>query len=172
MTDSQASGAAATLTLADLSATAALARRTAAQARACDVIALRGDLGIGKTEFARAFIHARPGGAEVAEVPSPTFTLVQVYDLAPPIWHFDLYRLARAEDVWELGFEEALADSILLIEWPERLGALLPAGRLDVELTAGADADSRQVRLTGLGDWAERVEALTAGAPLATGPAA
>ncbi len=161
MTDSQAFATAA-LTLADVSATADLAGRIAAEARAGDVIALWGDLGIGKTEFARAFIRARPGGDTAAEVPSPTFTLVQVYDLAPPVWHFDLYRLTRAEDVWELGFEEALAEAILLIEWPDRLGALLPAQRLDVELTPGGTAESRNVRLVAHGDWQPRLDAMAA----------
>ena len=166
MTDSQSLVATAALTLADLEATASLAGRIAAAARARDVIALSGDLGTGKTEIARAFIHARPGGAAVAEVPSPTFTLVQVYDLAPPVWHFDLYRLERPDDVWELGFEEALADGIALIEWPERLAVLLPEERLDVGLAPGPSAESRRVRLTGRGDWVRRFDALTAGAAL------
>lgn len=172
MTDSQAPVRAAALALPDLSATADLARRAAALAQAGDVIALRGDLGMGKTEFARAFIHSRPGGDVVAEVPSPTFTLVQVYDLAPAVWHFDLYRLARADDVWELGFEEALADGILLIEWPDRIGSLLPERRLDVELTPGVSPDSRNARLIARGDWAQRLDALAAHAPLAMGPGA
>src|SRR5882757_8531307 len=85
------------LPLKSLAATGALAAWVAGCARVTDVIALSGGLGAGKTEFARAFIHARPGGEIFGEVPSPTFTLVQVYDLAPPIWHFDLYRLTRAE---------------------------------------------------------------------------
>src|SRR5579885_856275 len=114
MTDSQAFATAA-LTLADVSATADLAGRIAAEARAGDVIALWGDLGIGKTEFARAFIRARPGGHAAVEVPSPTFTLVQVYDLSPPVWHFDLYRLERPDEAWELGLEEAFAEAISLI---------------------------------------------------------
>src|SRR5687767_4723298 len=92
------------IALPDLAATERLAQALAARAGAGDVVALWGGLGAGKTTFARAFIHARPGGAGVTEVPSPTFTLVQVYDLAgAPIWHFDLYRLANAEDAWELG---------------------------------------------------------------------
>lgn len=172
MTDSQAPLPAAALTLPDLSATADLARRLAALAQAGDVIALRGDLGMGKTEFARAFIHARPGGEVVAEVPSPTFTLVQVYDLAPAIWHFDLYRLARADDVWELGFEEALADGILLIEWPDRIGSLLPERRLDLELTPGATPESRDARLIAHGDWAQRLDTIMAHGPLSIGSGA
>jgi len=75
---------------------------------------------------------------------------VQVYDLAPPVWHFDLYRLTRAEEAWELGLEEAFSDAISLIEWPERLGSLLPEARLDIELTLGATPEARTAALTGM----------------------
>ncbi len=136
-----------------------LAAGLAAQARRGDVMALAGGLGAGKTSFARAFIRARPGGAGVAEVPSPTFTLVQVYDLeGAAIWHFDLYRLTKAEDAYELGIEEAFAEAICLIEWPERLGDLLPADRLDVEFSNGPSAESRRVRLVAGPGWAERLK--------------
>jgi tRNA threonylcarbamoyladenosine biosynthesis protein TsaE len=164
MTDSPGSIASASLALPDIAATHALAAWTAARVRVRDVVALSGGLGAGKTEFARAFIHARPGGAAVKEVPSPTFTLVQVYDLSPPVWHFDLYRLERADDAWELGLEEAFADAISLIEWPDRLGGLLPESRLDIELAAGPTADSRRATVTGRGDWAARLDGLPTGA--------
>ena len=152
--------------LPDEAATAALARDLAAHARAGDVIALTGELGTGKTAFARAFINALPppGGAAPdapEEVPSPTFTLLQTYERAPaPVWHFDLYRLARPADAWELGFEEALGQAILLIEWPERLGPLLPAERLDVCFAYGKAPDARRVRLLGSGDWPARLRTL------------
>lgn len=147
--------------LKDLAATEALAGALARRARPRDVIALRGGLGMGKTAFARAFIRARAGGDEIAEVPSPTFTLVQVYDLPDvPVWHFDLYRLTDPEDAWELGIEEAFSDAISLIEWPERLGALLPEARLDVELAPGDSPDGRRVTLTGRGDWGARLDGL------------
>ena len=149
------------IALPDLAATAGLAKALAARAVLHDVIALRGDLGLGKTTFARAFIQARPGGEAVAEVPSPTFTLVQVYELPDvPVWHFDLYRLANAEDAWELGIEEAFGTGITLIEWPDRLGSLLPEERLDVELKAGAGPEARRARLRGRGTWAKRLEGL------------
>lgn len=164
MTDSPLPAASASLARLDLAGTQALAAWAAARARVRDVIALFGALGAGKTEFARAFIHARPGGEAVTEVPSPTFTLVQTYDLAPPIWHFDLYRLSQPDEAWELGLEEAFAEAISLIEWPERLGSLLPPTRLDVEFATGADADTRDITLTGYGDWAQRLDGLTAGA--------
>jgi tRNA threonylcarbamoyladenosine biosynthesis protein TsaE len=131
------------LALPDAEATMALGARLAAAARGGDVLALWGELGSGKTTLARGFLHAL-GLAE--EVPSPTFTLVQVYDLSPPVWHFDLYRLTRADEVWELGLEQALAEGIALIEWPERLGTLLPADRLDVALSI--DGDARRAELT------------------------
>jgi tRNA threonylcarbamoyladenosine biosynthesis protein TsaE len=150
------------IALPDLAATAGLAKALAARAAVRDVIALWGELGLGKTTFARAFIQNRPGGDSVAEVPSPTFNLVQVYELpTAPVWHFDLYRLTDPEDAWELGIEEAFSTAITLIEWPDRLGALLPAERLDVELQAGGEATSRRAQLRGNGGWAKRLEGLT-----------
>ena len=102
-------------------ATHDLAGRIAGLARPGDAILLEGGLGSGKTSFARGFLRAL-GIAE--EVPSPTFTLLQVYDTANgPVWHFDLYRLKRPDEALELGLEEGRAEAILLIEWPERLGA-------------------------------------------------
>ena len=148
----------ATIDLPDENATAALAARLAALARPGDVIALKGELGAGKTSLARAFIQAR-GGDE--DVPSPTFTLVQTYDLpGGAIWHFDLYRLRAAEDAWELGIEEAFDEGIALIEWPERLGGVLPARRLMVELAFAKEPSGRRATLSGVGDWAPRLAAL------------
>ena len=148
--------------LPDEKATAALAARLAALAAPGDVIALKGELGAGKTTFARAFIRAR-GGDEI--VPSPTFTLVQVYDLSGgAIWHFDLYRLRQAGEAWELGIEDAFRDGISLIEWPERLGPLLPARRLEVALDFGPKPAARRARLRGSGDWAVRLAGIGAAA--------
>jgi tRNA threonylcarbamoyladenosine biosynthesis protein TsaE len=136
------------LDLPDEAATARLARAVAALARPGDVIALRGDLGAGKTLFARAFI-----GED--DVPSPTFTLVQIYD-GPHgrIWHFDLYRLKDPEEAVELDIEDAFAEGISLIEWPERLGPLLPADRLEIALDFADRPTARRVRLEGRGRWA------------------
>ena len=146
------------LALSDLAATEALARRLAAVGRVGDVIALSGGLGAGKTAFARAFIRARAGGEPALEVPSPTFTLVQVYELpGAPVWHFDLYRLVDPEEAWELGLEEALAEAITLIEWPERLASLLPVERLDVALLPGQSPASRRVRIEGHGGRGRRL---------------
>ena len=140
-------------------ATVSIARRIASLARTGDVIALNGDLGAGKTCFARGFIGALTGQGE--EAPSPTFTLVQTYDSERgTIWHFDLYRLARADDALELGLEDALAEGITLIEWPERIASLLPQDRLDVALSFRPGNDNaRTLRLTGRGNWAARLQA-------------
>jgi tRNA threonylcarbamoyladenosine biosynthesis protein TsaE len=123
------------------------------------VIALSGELGVGKTRFARAFIDAVTGDGE--DVPSPTFTLVQTYEApAATVWHFDLYRLSRSAEVYELGIEEAFAEGISVIEWPDRLQELLPRARLDVRLAYGAGPSERAAELTGHGGWAPRLAAL------------
>jgi tRNA threonylcarbamoyladenosine biosynthesis protein TsaE len=145
--------------LADEAATVALARRIAALAGPGDVIALAGELGVGKTRFARAFVGTLTGERE--EVPSPTFTLVQTYDSpAGPIWHFDLYRLSRPDEAYELGIEEALTDGISLIEWPDRAQALLPDERLDLTLAFAAAPNARTARIAGRGSWADRLAGL------------
>ena len=153
-----------TIDLADEAATESLAARVAAAAAPGDVIALIGDLGAGKTVFARAFIRARCNADE--EVPSPTFTLLQTYDSANAvIYHFDLYRLSHADDALELGIEDAFAEGISLIEWAERLDALLPTDRLDVELLPGKTADARRAQLVGHGYWRAKLgEGISEGA--------
>ena len=142
--------------LADEAATRDLAGRLAALARPGDVIALLGDLGTGKTVFARAFIEALEHHDE--EVPSPTFTLVQTYDLPEFIvYHFDLYRLEDPEEAYELDIEEAFAEGVSLIEWPERLGSLMPGRRLQVAL-AHVGENARTATLDGGGDWPDRLK--------------
>jgi tRNA threonylcarbamoyladenosine biosynthesis protein TsaE len=157
-------GAALVLALADEAATGQFAARLARLAQRGDVIALKGELGTGKTTFARAFIRARLG--ETLEVPSPTFTLVEVYgsgESAPAIWHFDLFRLNSADEARELGFEEALTDDISLIEWPERLGPLLPAERLELTFGAGPTPESRNLTVRPSASWRTRIEELSGG---------
>lgn len=147
------------LPLADEAATAALARRLAPALRRGDVVALWGDLGAGKTRFARALIGTLAGESE--EVPSPTFTLAQSYDIsAGVVWHFDLYRLETPEEALELGIDDALAEGIVLIEWPGRLGGLLPRDRLDLTLDFAAAPDGRTATLAGHGAWAARLPGL------------
>ncbi|WP_074770471.1 tRNA (adenosine(37)-N6)-threonylcarbamoyltransferase complex ATPase subunit type 1 TsaE [Magnetospirillum fulvum] len=142
--------------LPDEDSTCRLGRALAALARPGDLIALTGGLGAGKSTLARAFIRALTRPDE--DVPSPTFTLVQVYDTpAGAVWHFDLYRLDRPDDAYELDIEDAFAEGICLIEWPDRLGPLLPTRRLDVRLEETDRATARRAHLTATGSWADRI---------------
>lgn len=149
-----------TLTLEDAEATAALARAMAPRLRAGDMLALVGDLGAGKSHFARALIACRLTAQDRAEeIPSPSYTLVQTYDLGEvELWHADLYRLASVDEAAELGLEDAFGTAICLVEWAERLGGALPSRRLTLALDfAGPGTpDVRRARLTAAGpgwDW-------------------
>lgn len=122
--------------------------------RAGDVLALEGDLGAGKTTLARGLIRALAGDPEL-EVPSPTFTLVQAYDGRIPVHHFDLYRLASATELDELGFDDAIAQGAALVEWPDRAEGRLPESAVHVELTH-QDA-GRLARIAGTGTAIERI---------------
>lgn len=128
--------------------------------RGGDVVALHGDLGAGKTTFARALVRALLDDAD-AEVPSPTFSLCQTYQ-APrmAVAHFDMYRLGSAEEAQEIGFDEALAHALTLIEWPERVGTLLPEERIDIFLAGSGDARTRELTVSARGPAAERIERL------------
>jgi tRNA threonylcarbamoyladenosine biosynthesis protein TsaE len=146
-----------TLTLADAAATEALAARVAARVRRGDAILLEGPLGAGKSSFARAFLRAAAGDPAL-EVPSPTFTLVQGYDLpAGPAFHFDLWRLDGPADLADLGWDEA-REGIVLVEWPDRLGALRPKDALTIALALGATEEERVATLAG---WPGRLEGLS-----------
>ncbi len=101
--------------------------------RAGDCLALSGDLGTGKSSLARALLRAMADDEEL-EVPSPTFTLVQSYDLRIPVSHFDLYRLGDPGELTELGFDEALQNGICLVEWPEMAEGDLPVDRINLRL--------------------------------------
>jgi tRNA threonylcarbamoyl adenosine modification protein YjeE len=139
-------------------------------ARPGDLITLSGALGAGKTTLARALIRALTGSEE--EIPSPTFTLVQTYTGARmPVAHFDLYRLADASELGELGLDLALRQGLAIVEWPERAAGALPADRLEVSIEDEGPL-SRKVTLTGRGDWDGRMPRLRAMRDFLAGPRA
>ena len=111
-----------------------------------DIILLRGTLGMGKSVFARSLIRTLTKQPNL-DVPSPTFTLVQMYEGAPwPIHHYDLYRIEDPEEIMELGWEDALHSGLTIVEWPERLGPYKPAARLDITLSSvDNDSSARQI---------------------------
>ncbi|MGZ3410617.1 MAG: tRNA (adenosine(37)-N6)-threonylcarbamoyltransferase complex ATPase subunit type 1 TsaE [Xanthobacteraceae bacterium] len=129
-----------------------------------DVVALSGGLGAGKTTFARTLIRYL-ASSPALEAPSPTFTLVQQYDLPRfPLFHADLYRLSDASEITEIGLSDLPDEAVLLVEWPERAPELLPENRWDVSfrLDPQRGNDYREVRVTGYGTFAGRLERLVA----------
>lgn len=141
-----------TVPLPDEDATARLAARLAALVRPGDAILLQGPLGAGKTTLARALLRTLIGNPAL-DVPSPSFTLVQTYETPRgPVHHFDLWRLQGPAGLAELGWDEALAD-IVLVEWPDRLGPFRPDDALTVHLEYGT-ADDRRATLSG---WKDRL---------------
>ena len=141
--------------LADEAATLALGRSLAAVARPGDVIALHGDLGAGKTTLARGLLAAM---GLAGEAPSPTFAIVQPYappETRIPLVHVDLYRIDDPEDTQELGLDDYLEDSVLLIEWPERLGDRMWGHALHLTLTRTADG-ARALTAAVPSAWEER----------------
>ncbi len=129
-----------------------------------DLVTLSGDLGAGKTTFARALIRHLAGDPSV-EVPSPTFTLLQTYDLPRfPLVHADLYRISGTSELAELGFEDLPAGAVTLLEWPDRAAGFLPADRLDIAFTLAPQLglEHRNLRITGYGRFGPRAERLIA----------
>ena len=144
-----------------------VADAVAAEARTGSLIALSGPLGAGKTAFARAFIIARAkraGQTPPTEVPSPTYTLAQTYAIGvDEICHFDLYRISSPDECAEIGFDDALACGIVLVEWPDRLGPMLPIDRLNLDFDLGlGGGETRVLTLAAAGDWQLRMPALEA----------
>lgn len=149
-----------TLDLPSDRATTALAEALAPMLGAGDTLLLSGPVGAGKSHFARALIKARLRAADRDEdVPSPTYTLVQTYwDGITEIWHADLYRLGSVDDLIELGLETAFEDAVVLVEWPDRMGALRPKGALSVDLTVTEGGKARRATLAGdRSHWERRV---------------
>lgn len=146
------------ISLADEAVTTALGRSIAPLLRAGDAVLLDGPLGMGKSTLARGLIRALAG--EDVDVPSPTFTLVQFYETAPPVAHFDLYRLERASEAAEIGLDEALDVGAAVIEWPERLGDdpehWLGPDRLVIRLQE--DGAGRLATVSGAGRWEEALK--------------
>ena len=140
------------LDLPDEAATARLGAAAAQLLKAGDAVLLSGDLGAGKSTLARGLVRALTRPDE--EVPSPTFTLVQQYAGRLFVSHFDLYRLERADEAFELGLDEALDEGAAVVEWPQRLGARLPPDRLDIELLIVPEG--RLARITPHGDFIGR----------------
>ncbi len=144
-----------TLSLATEADTIRLGEDLALAVTAGDCLALRGDLGAGKSTLARALLRA-VADDDYLEVPSPTFTLVQNYDLRLPVVHFDLYRLSDERELEEIGFSDALDAGVCLVEWPERAGQALPADRIDVDIAF--DQGGRRVTISAFPDRLQRIE--------------
>ena len=155
-----------TIPLADAEATTALGARIAPLLRGGDAVLLYGPLGMGKSTLARGLIRALTRPDE--DVPSPTFTLVQFYETSPPVAHFDLYRLTRPEEAFEIGLDEALDEGAVLIEWPERLGEdvswIAGTNLLCITLSQDGGAehgDGRVATVSVAGTWETRRDDIT-----------
>lgn len=123
----------------------ALGARLGRALRSGDTVALIGGLGAGKTTLARGLVQSV---LPHETVPSPTYTLVQTYEVSGfTLWHCDLYRLEHPDEAYELGLMDAMGEDVCLLEWPDRLGPLLPQDALKIEITF--DGDGRQIKLTG-----------------------
>ncbi len=153
-----------TLLLANEAETRNLAMDLAMAVQADDIVTLEGDLGAGKSTLARALIRAIAEDDKL-DVPSPTFALVQPYDLKRlPVVHADLYRVSSADEIAELGWDEVSEKALLLVEWPDRLGGALSGDRLEITLSLapGSGPNARNAELTGHGTWAPRLARMAA----------
>ena len=148
------------LDLPDAEATARLGAAVAPLLAAGETVLLYGPLGMGKSTLARGLIRALTRPDE--DVPSPTFTLVQFYESEPPVAHFDLYRLTRAEEAAEIGLDEALDEGCAVIEWPERLGEdpALWLGPDRLTITLSEDGAARRATVSGAGAWERKLKDL------------
>jgi tRNA threonylcarbamoyladenosine biosynthesis protein TsaE len=146
------------IALPDAEATTALGQAIAPMLAPGDSVLLYGPLGMGKSTLARGLIRALTTPDE--DVPSPTFTLVQFYESDPPVAHFDLYRLTRPEEAFEIGLDEALDEGCAVIEWPERLGEdpgrFLGPDQLIIEISE--QGEGRLATVSGVGRWKELID--------------
>jgi tRNA threonylcarbamoyl adenosine modification protein YjeE len=120
-----------------------LAQALAQQLNIGDVVALRGNLGAGKTTFSKYLIHELCPKNTLEQITSPTFNLVHTYEGRKPVWHFDLYRLDKREDVFELGIDDAFLYGISIIEWPQIAHDLLPKATIWLDIDFTNDENSR-----------------------------
>jgi N-acetylmuramate 1-kinase len=156
-------GSSLSVTLPNEDATIRFAIDVAAALEPGDLVTLSGDLGAGKTTFARAVIRYLAGD-DAIEVPSPTFTLMQSYELPRFLLvHADFYRLSGAAELVELGFDDLPERTAVLLEWPDRAAAVLPPDRFDITFTLAPQvgAEARNARIVGYGACAPRVERMT-----------
>lgn len=144
------------ITLADERATQALANELAGILSAGDLLTLSGDLGSGKTTFARALIRALTGNPN-EETPSPTFTLMQEYQGERfSIVHADLFRIGSGDELTELGWDEAADQALVIVEWPERAGSALTPERIDIRLDI-APTGARVATISGAGPYVAKL---------------
>ena len=149
------------LELPDLAATEHLGALLADELAVGDVISLSGPLGAGKSALARAIILS--ASPNETDIPSPTFSLVQTYELADktPLWHLDLYRIESPEDAMQLGLDDAFVDAVCLIEWPDRIKKCLPNNTLSIHLNLANGDKSYGVRfadITAPPQWSGRLQ--------------
>src|SRR5580698_8256666 len=153
-------GASSTVTIPNEAALVAFMTDIAGALEPGDLVTLSGDLGAGKTTFARALIRYLAGDDKI-EVPSPTFTLMQTYELPHFLLvHADLYRLSGTAELAELGFDDLPDGAVVLLEWPDRAAEFLPPDRFDITFTLAPElgAEARNVRYVGYGAFAPRAE--------------
>jgi tRNA threonylcarbamoyladenosine biosynthesis protein TsaE len=136
--------------------TAKLAEDIAALAEVGETILLHGEMGVGKTYFAKKFLRAL--GVDEDMVSSPTFTLVNIHETRKgPVWHADLYRIQTPDEVIELGLNEGLAQALSVVEWPERASIAWPDSRLEISLAFHGDGNARHAALNAHGSWQKKI---------------
>tara|TARA_R110002050_G_scaffold70425_2_gene151835 strand:- start:62755 stop:63216 length:462 start_codon:yes stop_codon:yes gene_type:complete len=140
--------------ISDLQETKKLSEKLGELLNPQDIVTFSGNLGAGKTTFVKFLIQSIV--KQEIPVTSPTFNLVQIYETKRfPIWHFDMYRLRHSDEVFELGYEEALSEGVSLIEWPEKMQEFLPKDRLDVIIKT-VDVNERVIEFIPHGEWKNR----------------